>query len=107
MTDSLPVCSNVYYLPVNHVVAEPRHMPRHPTSVAERAQRTWWRLRFMASEILSVLRRGGRQLLLDDEAMALDRWNDDSEPRGPRYTAPAQVIDFAAARERLRARTQA
>jgi hypothetical protein len=107
MTDSLPVSSNVYYLPVNPSVTEPKVPEPRTISFRERSQRTWWRLTFMAMEICTVLRRGGRQLLRDDDVLAFDRWNDAPERRRPRYAMPAQVIDFAAARERLRGQARA
>jgi hypothetical protein len=107
MTDSLPVSSNVYYLPVSPSAIEPKVPEPRTMSFHERIQRTWWRLTFMATEIWTVLRRGGRQLLRDDDVLAFDRWNDAPERRRPRYAVPAQVIDFATARERLRGRADA
>jgi hypothetical protein len=102
MNESLPISSNVYYLPVQPPTPEPSRSELGATSFLARAQRTWWRLGFIAAELGGVLRRGGRQLMQSEETTMFGRWSAVPERRSPRYTAPAQVIDFVAARERRR-----
>jgi hypothetical protein len=97
----------VYYLPVQPPAPEPNGSEPLAVSFLARAQRTWWRLGFIAAELGTVLRRGGRQLMQTEETTTFGRWSDVQEPRRPRYTMPAQVIDFLAARERIRRKASA
>lgn len=92
--------SNVYYLPAR-VARETTsaHRPRK-TSAWTRVQRAWWRLSFMTAEICSIVRRRGRHLFLDDDAIVLGRMAELSER--PLSRGPARVIDFESARDRLR-----
>lgn len=90
--------SNVYYLPTEPVVAPPRAPRSRWSRLGLRFARAWWRVRITATEIRAAIRRP-RSLVLSEEAVAfLDRLGE----RRPRYAAPARVIDFAAARARLR-----
>lgn len=90
--------SNVYYLPTEPVVAAPRAPRSRWNRLGLRVARAWWRVRITAAEIRAALRRP-RPLVLSEEAVAfLERVGD----RRPRYAVPARVIDFAAARARLR-----
>lgn len=92
--------SNVYYLPAR--VARETTSPRGPRKTAAwtRVQRAWWRLSFMTAEICSIVRRRGRHLFLDDDAIVLGRMAELSER--PVSRGPARVIDFESARDRLR-----
>ena len=90
--------SNVYYLPAPAPVAEPTPAPTRWTSVS----RTWWRLRFALAGIRLALKPAPTALFAEDETLAmLDGWAEMVERR-PRQTRPARVIDFDAARARLR-----
>jgi hypothetical protein len=92
--------SNVYYLPARTEIVDAYPVPRRP-SWWMRVTLTWWRARVTAREVCTVLRRGGRRWLTDVDALVLARTGDE-RPR-QRYAVPARVIDFAAARQRLRA----
>ena len=92
--------SNVYYLPARTEVVATYQAPRRP-SWWMRLTLSWWRVRVTAREVWTVLRRGGRRWLTDVDALVLAHGGEE-RPR-PRYAVPARVIDFAAARARLRA----
>ncbi len=104
MNRALMTTSNVYYLPVTTSTVDTIRR-QHQTTLSTRLQRTWWRLRFMATEISSILRRGGRQIFASDTII----FDSPSlpEPSRPRYSSPALVIDFESARERLQRRRAA
>jgi hypothetical protein len=79
---------NVYYLPARPVAAaEPAEWPDLPT----RIRHAWWRLRLALAEVRALLRSrpgpGGPPA-----------WEDAAVNPAP----PARVIDFQAARHRLR-----
>ncbi len=99
MNSTLPV-SNVYYLPARVTREMPTRRPRKTTTAWTRAQRAWWRLSFMAAEIVSIVRRRGRHLFLDDDAIVLGRMAELTER--PISHGPARIIDFDSARRRLR-----
>ncbi|MBI2217252.1 MAG: hypothetical protein HYU51_08145 [Candidatus Rokubacteria bacterium] len=92
--------SNVYYLPLRRETPEVvRRRPERATLWA-RTTRTWWRLRFSAAEIWSIVRRTSRHLFSDTESALIDR--DQFESFATPSLGPARVIDFEAARRRLR-----
>lgn len=99
MNSSLTM-SNVYYLPARVTRETPSsRTPRKATAWA-RMQRAWWRLSFMIAEICSIVRRRGRHLFLDDDAIVLGRMAELTER--PISYGPARIIDFDSARRRLR-----
>jgi hypothetical protein len=91
--------SNVYYLPARVTRETPSRTPRKTTAWL-RVQRAWWRLTFMTAEICSVVRRRGRHLFLDDDAIVLGRMAELTERSIS--CGPARIIDFESARQRLR-----
>jgi hypothetical protein len=99
MNNTLTV-SNVYYLPARVTRETPTTRSTRKTTAWARCQRAWWRLSFMAAEICSIVRRRGRHLFLDDDAIVLGRMAELTE----RSTShgPARIIDFDSARRRLR-----
>ncbi len=102
MNQPLTTMSNVYYLPTRASAIQPLARPAKRPTLTTRTVRAWWRLRFMVAEITSVIRRGGRQMFADDDAVALARTTEMMERMRPRYAVPAAVIDFESARRRLR-----
>lgn len=105
MNRTLTTSSNVYYLPVRTPTVEPvRRSVRQP-SLTARLERAWWRFRYMTAEIVSIVRRGGRQLFMDD-SIVFDRTAETPRSR-PRYAVPARVLDFESARQRLRIAAEA
>jgi hypothetical protein len=100
MTPPSPL-TNVYYL-APPVTVEERPAPRPRLSLRLRMLAFWWRVRLTARELTSVLRRFGRPPVEPD----LDLFEQRAELilRGTRApVGPARIIDFAAARQRLRA----
>lgn len=99
MNSSLPM-SNVYYLPLRRET--PEMMRRRPdrSTLRARITRAWWRVRFSAAEIWSIVRRTSRHLFADTETPLLDR-TDFERFETPRV-GPARIIDFETARRRLR-----
>jgi hypothetical protein len=96
-TSRLAMSSNVYYLPAA--------APAEPAPVAPRwarLSRTWWRLRFAVAGIRLALRPARTPLFVDDETFEALQGRAELMERRPRPTAPARVIDFGAARARLR-----
>ena len=91
--------SNVYYLPARVTRETPSLTPRKATPWA-RVQRAWWRLSFMTAEIFSIVRRRGRHLFVDDDAIVLGRMAELTE--SSTSFGPARIIDFESARRRLR-----
>jgi len=90
--------SNVYYLPIRREAPEvASRRPARPSAWG-RLQRAWWRARFAGAEIWSIVRRSSRHLFADD-TLALERL--ETERVRPRL-GPARIIDFDAARRRLR-----
>jgi hypothetical protein len=99
MTPPSPL-TNVYYL-APPVTVEDRPVRRSRLSLRLRLLALWWRLRLTSRELTSVLRRFGRPPVEPD----LDLFEQRAElilrsPRAP--LGPARIIDFAAARQRLR-----
>jgi len=104
MSTTSPV-SNVYYLAPPAPVAERRRRPAlglRPQRLQMRLLVFWWRLRLTAAEVLATVRRFGRTPVEVDAAFLEQRADLIlALPEPP--AGPAQVIDFAAARSRLRA----
>ena len=101
MSPTNPV-SNVYYLtpPAPPVEGPTRRARRLPPRL--RLVTFWWRLRLTAQEIVRAARRFGRTPIDTDLTFLEQRA--DLVLRGARTSAgPARIIDFAAARTRLRA----
>ena len=93
----LAISSNVYYLPAVSV-AEPGPTPARWT----RLSRIWWRLRFAIAGIRLALKPAPTSLFTEDETLAMLQGRAEIVDRRPRTTRPARVIDFDAARARLR-----
>jgi hypothetical protein len=99
MTDS-----NVYYLPAPAPV-EAR--APEPVRLLRRLRNAWWRLRLAFAEIRTILRQPQQRLTLDDYVALLDLEEEDrARTRRRRPARPARVIDFEAARLRLRPATR-
>jgi hypothetical protein len=93
--NSLTTGSNVYYLPAPAPI---RNAPAAPPSLFRRLTKAWWRLRLVTAEIWVIL-RGPRAAVRPDDYGLLP----DQEIVVTRLPArPAQVIDFEAAKLRLR-----
>jgi hypothetical protein len=103
MSPTSPV-SNVYYLPPPAPVTERRPRPSRgltPPQLHQRLRDLWGRLRLTTAEILAALRRFGRSPVEFDAAFLEQRADLIlALPRPP--AGPARIIDFAAARSRLR-----
>ena len=104
MSPTSPV-SNVYYLAPPAPIAERRPRPLHglrSQRLQRRLQELWQRLRLTTVETLATLRRFGRPAV-ELEPAYLEQRADLflALPRPP--AGPARIIDFAAARSRLRA----
>ena len=89
--------SNVVYLPAA-TLPEPGPTP----SRWARLTRTWYRLRFALAGLRLALRPAPTPLFAEDEALALLHGQAEIIERRARPTRPARVIDFDAARARLR-----
>ena len=98
--------SNVYYMTAPVKAAEPMRGPQGWTLFTLRARRAWARVRVTLIEIRAAILRPGRGLFADDGMLFLDRSAEMVERR-PRPVKPAQVLDFTAARVRLRPLAQA
>jgi hypothetical protein len=94
---NLAVSSNVYYLPAASM-AEVAAAPSRWTTVS----RTWWRMRFALAGIRLALKSTPTPLLADDETFAMLQGRAELIERRPAPMQPARVIDFDAARARLR-----
>lgn len=90
--------SNVFYLP-----AAPVPEPIPTPSRWARLSRTWWRVRFALAGIRLALKPAPAPLFAEDEALALLHGQAEMIDRRPRRNRPGRVIDFDAARTRLRA----
>lgn len=92
--------SNVYYLPapVEAVTVAPEVVW---PCLSVRLRNAWWRLRLAFAEVRGILRRPRHRQLGDDVVLLEDALEPGSLPR-PRRTRPARVLDFEAARLRLR-----
>jgi hypothetical protein len=101
MRDNTIRTSNVYYMaPV--IAPEPLGAPSDWARFVQRTRRAWARLRITLVEIRAAIRRPGRNVFSDDSTLFLDRSADLVDRRRPRPTEPACVLDFTAARLRLR-----
>lgn len=96
--------SNVYYLPT----LAPAEVPApEPVRMVRRLRNAWWRLRLAFVEIRTILRQPQQRLTLDDYVALLELEDEErSRRRRPRPGRPARVIDFEAARLRLRPSTR-
>jgi len=101
MSTTSPI-SNVYYLAAPGPAAERRPRPSRRLTLHLRLLAFWWRLRLTTAEVVATVRRFGRAPVDADTAFLEQRA--DLILAGPRPpVGPAQIIDFAAARSRLRA----
>lgn len=100
--------TNVYYLPPT--VTSPARpgaaaVPPRPSrwsAVQRTLLRTWWRLRISLAEFRSLMGRRRRRALADDYLLLEDSVEPIERRRPPRRSGPARIIDFEAARLRLR-----
>jgi hypothetical protein len=92
--------SNVYYLTPPAPAAE--RQARGSRGRSLRLLTFWWRLRVTAIEVAAAVRRFGRAPIEVDAAF-LEQAADLIVARARHPAEPARVIDFAAARTRLRA----
>jgi len=99
MSPTSPV-TNVYYLSPP-AAAEGRASPPHTLMVRFRLLAFWWRLRLTTREVVATLRRFGRPV--DDDTAYLEQRADLILASMRPSVGPAQIIDLAAARQRLRA----
>jgi hypothetical protein len=96
--------SNVFYLPAHAPVPEPVEPPTRWSIFRARMARRWWRMRIMLSEIRGIV-RGRDHYAVDLEFPGLAQPSEAAvESSGP-SRGPARVIDFHAARARLRPST--
>jgi hypothetical protein len=93
--------TNVFYLPSSAPEPELIAPPTRWSILRARLVRRWWRFRIAVSEIRSVLRRPGRRSL-DAEFPGLWEAAAEVSARPRRSAGPARVIEFEAARLRLR-----
>jgi hypothetical protein len=93
--------SNVYYLPTPAPVEE---VPTpEPVRLVRRIRNAWWRLRLAFAEVRTILRQPQQRLTLDDYVALLELEDEERNRRRRRRPGrPARVIDFEAARLRLR-----
>ena len=98
MSSNVAVSSNVYYLPAPEPAAPPTPAPARWSRVG----RTWWRLRFALAGIRLALRPAPTPLFAEDDTFAALQGGAELIERRPRPTGPARVLDFDAARARLR-----
>jgi hypothetical protein len=92
--------TNVYYL-TPPVVAETANRPPRTLTLRLRLLVFWWRLRLTATDVFAALRRRGRPAEIDTAYLEQRADLFLASPRPP--AGPARIIDFAAARQRLRA----
>ena len=92
--------SNVYYL-TPPAIPETATRPSRRLTLRLRCLVFWWRLRLTTTDVIAALRRRGRPAEID--TLYLDQRADLilAAPRPP--VGPARIIDFVAARQRLRA----
>ena len=96
-TANLAVSSNVYFLPMASLMPEPVSKPRWL-----RLSRTWWRLRFALAGLRLAFKSEPTPLFAEDDTFEELQGRAEFIDRRQRQAVPARVIDFAAARERLR-----
>ncbi len=101
--------ANVYYLPPA-VTAPGRPWtagaecrPSRWSAVQRTLLRTWWRFRISLAEFRTLVGRRRLRALADDYLLLEDSVKPLERRRGrPRPSGPARLIDFEAARRRLR-----
>jgi hypothetical protein len=93
--------SNIYYLPVL-APATPVAPRSRWDRVEGRLRRMWWRVRFTASGIRAAFRGPSPAVDEADLATFLAGCTEAVSPRRPPVTRAALIIDFGAARRRLR-----
>lgn len=94
--------SNVYYMNAPVKAAEPMRGPAGWALLTLRARRAWARVLVTLIEIRAAILRPGHGFLADEGKLFLDRSAELVERHRPRPLQPAQVLDFTAARLRLR-----
>ena len=99
--------SNVYYMNAPVKAAEPMRGPDGWALFTLRARRAWARVRVTFIEIRAAILRPGHTLFADESRLFLARSAELMERHRPRPLKPAQVLDFTAARVRLRPAAQA
>jgi hypothetical protein len=99
MSITSPV-TNVYYLSPPAAPQGPTN-PSHTLTLRLRLLAFWWRLRLTTREVAVTLRRFGRPV--DVDTAYLEQRADLILAGMRPSVGPAQIIDFAAARQRLRA----
>jgi hypothetical protein len=99
MSPTGPV-TNVYYLSPPATAEGPAN-PSHTFTRRLRLLAFWWRLRLTTREVVATLRRFGRPV--DDDTAYLEQRAGLVLASTRPSVGPAQIIDFAAARQRLRA----
>lgn len=92
---------NVFYLNATLPEPEPFDPPTRWSILRARAARRYWRLRIMLAEIGNAIRRP-RRATLSEEFPGIAEAAAEVAERQPRQRGPARVIDFDAARRRLR-----
>lgn len=99
--------ASVYYLPTPATEAFTAPV-EEPVRLVRRLRNAWWRLRLAVIEIRAILRQPRQRYTLDDYAAILELEDEGRvRARARRGNRPAQVIDFEAARARLRPVPQA
>jgi hypothetical protein len=101
--------AKVYYLPVAEPVEAPPSLSRW-VRLHRRVVHGWWRTRLSLADIRIGLLRPGRRRRDDDYAALLRGVVEDGpaeliERRRPKPSCPATILDFEAARLRLRPAT--
>jgi hypothetical protein len=102
MTPSSPA-SNVYYLTPPVLAAARPARPAPGRILHLRLRAFWWRLRIAAADVMAAHWRVGRTPLEAAAAFLEQRANLVLAVPSRRRAGPARIIDFAAARTRLRA----
>ena len=97
-TATLAVSSNVYYLPAPTPVAEAKPALSRWANLSRR----WWRLRFAMAGIRLALNPAPTPLFAEEETLAMLQGWAEIVDRRPGEARSARVIDFDAARARLR-----
>jgi hypothetical protein len=94
--------ANVYFLPAAPLTPEPPRAPFLWRRLRLRFKSDLWRLRFAIAGFRMALRRPRTPLFADEDAMAaFTEQRAELIERRPRL-APARIIDFGSARQRLR-----
>jgi hypothetical protein len=104
MTGTTTQATNVYYLAPPATIIEPAPPASRAFNVRRlrlRLLTSWWRVRLTAREVVSALRRFGRSPV-DVDVPFLDQYAELVVTPARRPLGPARILDFAAARQRLR-----